>query len=149
MLAVDRADGENGCLEVLRGSHRLGRVEHGRYGEQTGADPERVAAARSRLELVRFEAEPGDTLFFHSNLLHASGPNNSDRPRWTLILAYNARHNDPYKDSHHPRYTPLVKVDDDAIKAWTRAPEGSREREKRSYLRPEEDQTISTGKGDG
>ena len=44
MIAVDRADGENGCLEVLRGSHHLGRVEHGRYGDQTGADPERVAA---------------------------------------------------------------------------------------------------------
>ncbi|MCG6927967.1 MAG: phytanoyl-CoA dioxygenase family protein [Acidobacteria bacterium] len=146
MIAVDRADRENGCLEVLRGSHHLGRVEHGRYGEQAGADPERVEAARARLELVRFEAEPGDTLFFHSNLLHASGPNTSDRPRWTLILAYNARGNDPYKDSHHPRYTPLEKVDDDAIKAWARDPRRSRAREKRSYLRPEDDQTISTGK---
>jgi hypothetical protein len=148
MIAVDRADRENGCLEVLRGSHLLGRVEHGRFGEQTGADPERVEAARARLELVRFEAEPGDTLFFHSNLLHASGPNTADRPRWTLILAYNTRHNDPYRDSHHPRYTPLSKVDDDAIKAWAREPDRSRSRggEKRSYLRPEDDRTISTGK---
>ncbi len=144
MIAVDGADRENGCLEVLRGSHLLGRVEHGRYGEQTGADPVRVAAARERLELVRFEADPGDTLFLHSNLLHASGPNTSDRPRWTLILAYNSRHNDPYEDSHHPRYTPLDKVDDDAIKAWARRPDRARSR--RSYLRPEDDQTISTGK---
>ena len=144
MIAVDGADRENGCLEVLRGSHLLGRVEHGRYGEQTGADPVRVAAARERLELVRFEADPGDTLFLHSNLLHASGPNTSDRPRWTLILAYNSRHNDPYEDSHHPRYTPLDKVDDDAIKAWARRPD--RARAKRSFLRPEDDQTISTGK---
>ena len=144
MIAVDGADRENGCLEVLRGSHLLGRVEHGRYGEQTGADPVRVAAARERLELVRFEADPGDTLFFHSNLLHASGPNTSDRPRWTLILAYNSRHNDPYEDSHHPRYTPLDKVDDEAIKAWARRPD--RARAKRSFLRPEDDQTISTGK---
>jgi hypothetical protein len=146
MIAVDRADRGNGCLEVLRGSHLLGRVEHGRYGEQTGADPRRVAAARARLELVRFEAGPGDTLFFHSNLLHASGPNTSERPRWTLILAYNSRHNDPYEDSHHPRYTPLDKVDDDAIKAWARRPERARSRTKRSYLRPEDDHTISTGK---
>jgi ectoine hydroxylase len=146
MIAVDRADRENGCLEVLRGSHHLGRVEHGRYGEQTGADPERVAAARARLELVRFEAEPGDTLFFHSNLLHASGPNTSDRPRWTLILAYNTRHNDPYMDSHHPRYTPLAKVDDEAIKALARDPARWRARESRSYLRAEDDQTIDTGK---
>ena len=102
-----------------------------------------MAAARARLELVRFEAEPGDTLFFHSNLLHASGPNGSERPRWTLNLAFNSRHNDPFEDSHHPRYTPLEKVDDGAIKAWARNP---RAREERSYLRPEDDQTISTGK---
>ena len=144
MIAVDRADRDNGCLEVLRGSHLMGRVEHGRFGEQTGADPVRVAAARERLELVRFEAEAGDALFFHSNLLHASGPNTSERPRWTLILAYNSRHNDPCEDSHHPRYTPLEKVDDDAIKAWARRPD--RRRSKRTYLRPEDDQTIGTGK---
>ena len=144
MIAVDGADRENGCLEVLRGSHLLGRVEHGRYGEQTGADPVRVAAARERLELVRFEADPGDTLFFHSNLLHASGPNTSARPRWTLLLAYNSRHHDPSEDSHHPRYTPLDKVDDDAIKAWARRPDRARSR--RSYLKPEDDQTLSTGK---
>jgi len=146
MIAVDRASAENGCLQVLRGSHRMGRLEHGRFGEQTGADPQRVGEAMRRLELVRFEAEPGDTLFFHSNLLHASGPNTSERPRWSLILAYNARHNDPYKDSHHPRYTPLAKVEDSAIKAWAAGPGP---RSPRQYLRAEEDQTISTGKAEG
>ncbi|MEC7922880.1 MAG: phytanoyl-CoA dioxygenase family protein, partial [Planctomycetota bacterium] len=29
---------------------------------------------------------------------------------------YNAASNDPYKDSHHPGYTPLSKVDDAQIK---------------------------------
>jgi ectoine hydroxylase len=145
MVAVDRADRENGCLEVLKGSHRMGRIEHGFSGEQTGADLERVKAALERLELVRFEAEPGDTLFFHCNLLHASGPNTSERSRWSLILAYNARRNDPYKDSHHPRFTPLHKVDDSAIKEWPKRPESARS--KRSYLRPEDDQTITTAKG--
>ena len=43
-VAIDAATLENGCLEVLTGSHRLGRIEHGRVGGQTGADPERVAA---------------------------------------------------------------------------------------------------------
>src|SRR5256886_1421722 len=52
MIAVDACTKENGCLQVLAGSHRLGRVEHGRYGDQTGADPERVEAACKVLELV-------------------------------------------------------------------------------------------------
>jgi hypothetical protein len=34
-----------------------------------------------------------------------------------MICAYNAARNDPYKDSHQPRYTPLHKVPDSAIKA--------------------------------
>ena len=50
MIAVDRATKENGCLQVIKGSHKLGRVEHGVTGEQTGADMERVNAALQRLE---------------------------------------------------------------------------------------------------
>ena len=75
MIAVDRASKANGCLQVLRGSHRIGRIEHGRFGGQNGADPERVQVAMKRLELVYCEMEPGTALFFHANLLHCSGPN--------------------------------------------------------------------------
>jgi ectoine hydroxylase-related dioxygenase (phytanoyl-CoA dioxygenase family) len=116
MIAVDRATQENGCLQVLRGSHRMGRVDHMKVGDQTGADPERVAAARQRLELVYCELEPGSAIFFHGNLLHRSDQNKSENPRWAFICCYNARHNDPYKDSRHPRYTPLEKWPDERLK---------------------------------
>lgn len=33
-----------------------------------------------------------------------------------MICCYNAARNNPYKESHHPRYTPLHKVPDSAIK---------------------------------
>ena len=33
-----------------------------------------------------------------------------------MICCYNAARNDPYKESHHPRYTPLKKLPDSAIK---------------------------------
>ncbi|HEY4312990.1 MAG TPA: phytanoyl-CoA dioxygenase family protein [Pirellulales bacterium] len=118
LIAVDQATRENGCLQVLRGSHHMGRIDHGRVGEQTGADMERVEEALRRMELVYVEAEPGDALFFHSNLLHRSDQNRSPRSRWSLICCYNAARNDPYKDSRHPRYEPLVKVTDGAIKEW-------------------------------
>jgi hypothetical protein len=32
-----------------------------------------------------------------------------------MICCYNAARNDPYKEAHHPRYTPLEKVDDARI----------------------------------
>lgn len=115
LIAVDRATRENGCLQVLRGSHHMGRIDHGKVGDQTGADPERVAAACQRFETVYCEMEPGSAIFFHSNLLHRSDQNKSANPRWAFICCYNTRHNDPYKDSRHPRYTPLEKWDDSRI----------------------------------
>src|SRR5690349_13590444 len=115
-IAVDPATRENGCMQVLSGSHLMGRIEHVLTGDQAGADMERVREAEKRLPLVHVEMEPGDALFFHCNLLHRSDQNRSDKPRWAMICCYNAARNDPYKESHHPRYTPLSKVPDSAIR---------------------------------
>jgi ectoine hydroxylase len=115
-VAIDRANKENGCLQVIKGSHQLGRIEHTLTGDQAGADAERVQEVLKRLDLVYVEMEPGDTLFFHANLLHRSDQNHSDNPRWSMICCYNAARNDPYKESHHPRYTPLIKVPDAEIR---------------------------------
>ncbi len=116
-IAVDRATRDNGCLQVLKGSHLAGRIEHVLAGDQAGADLERVNELRQRLETVHVEMEPGDVLFFDCNLLHRSDQNHSEHPRWSMICCYNAARNDPYKESHHPRYTPLRKVDDAMIQA--------------------------------
>jgi hypothetical protein len=115
-IAVDPATRVNGCLQVIRGSHHCGRIEHVLTGDQAGADRERVGEILKRMELVYVEMEPGDALFFHSNLLHRSDQNRSEQPRWSMICCYNAARNDPYRESHHPRYTPLQVVPDTAIK---------------------------------
>jgi ectoine hydroxylase len=70
-----------------------------------------------RLPLVHVEMSPGDLLFFHANLLHRSDRNHSEQPRWSMICCYNAARNNPYRESHHPRYTPLDVVPDAAIAA--------------------------------
>jgi len=115
MIAVDRATQENGCLQVLAGSHLMGRVEHTTVGEQTGADPERVAVAENTLRREYVELNEGDAVFFHCNLLHRSDQNHSDNPRWAFICCYNAKSNDPYKESHHPNYSPLDVWPDSCI----------------------------------
>jgi len=115
-IAVDPATRENGCMQVLKGSHHMGRITHGLTGDQAGADLERVAEAEKRLELVYCEMDPGDALFFHCNLLHRSDQNRSDNARWSLICCYNAARNNPYREAHHPSYTPLHKVANSAIK---------------------------------
>lgn len=116
-VAVDPCMRENGCLQVVRGSHQCGRIDHVLTGDQAGADRERVAELLKRMPLDYVEMGPGDTLFFHSNLLHRSDQNRSDQPRWAMICCYNAARNNPYKEAHHPRYTPLVKVPDSEILA--------------------------------
>jgi ectoine hydroxylase len=142
-IAIDKATKENGCLQVIRGSHNLGRIDHVLSGDQAGADPARVEKILERLELVYVEMEPGDTLFFHANLLHRSDQNRSAHPRWSMICCYNAARNDPYKESHHPRYTPLKKVPDEMIlqaglKRFTDS-QGDAD-----WLKPEDDKSAVT-----
>ncbi|MEM7476118.1 MAG: phytanoyl-CoA dioxygenase family protein [Planctomycetota bacterium] len=112
-IAVDRASKENGCLQVIPGSHHLGRMNHLKVGGQTGADPERVDAVLQRMPLLHVEMNPGDALFFHGNLLHRSDQNTSLDPRWSLICCYNTKQNDPYKESRHPNYAPLELMEDE------------------------------------
>ena len=116
-VAVDPATVENGCMQIIPGSHALGRIDHVLTGEQAGADTARVEEIVKRMPAVPVEMAPGDALFFHCNLLHRSDQNRSENPRWSMICCYNAARNDPYKDSHHPRYTPLNVVPDSAIRA--------------------------------
>ena len=117
MVALDRATRENGCLQVLRGSHLAGRVDHGVLpGEQVGADPQRVDEMKKRMELVYAEMEPGDGLFFHCNLMHRSDQNRSPHRRWTVLFCFNATRNNPAIAHHHPQYTPLFKVPDSAVR---------------------------------
>ena len=115
MIAVDKATKENGCLEVIKGSHKMGRVNHISSGDQAGADMERVNEVLKIREKVYCEMEPGDALFFHANLLHASAANRSENSRWSMICCYNKATNNPFKESHHPSYTKLHKVEDDMI----------------------------------
>lgn len=115
MLAVDKATQENGCLQVIEGSHKLHRIDHILTGEQAGADMEFVNIALERLPHHYVELNRGDAVFFHSNLLHRSDQNKSEHPRWAMVSCYNTKSNSPYKKSHHADYSPLEKVDDDQI----------------------------------
>ncbi|KAK3874513.1 hypothetical protein Pcinc_020533 [Petrolisthes cinctipes] len=118
-IPMDDTDPENGCLQVLPGSHKYGRMDHVEIGEQLGADPERVEQVKKRLDSVYVEMKAGDVLFFHCNLLHTSDANTSPRRRWVFIVAFNKRSNDSYKDHHHPRYTPMTKEEDSALMKCT------------------------------
>ena len=69
-IMLDKATKENGCLKVLKGSQKVGRIGHdvSDTPEQT-ADLDRIRELEKRHECIYIEADPGDALFFHSNLL--------------------------------------------------------------------------------
>jgi phytanoyl-CoA hydroxylase len=115
MIALTPANEENGCLQVIKGSHLIGRIEHGMSGDQKGADVAIVNEALKRLDLVYVELQPGDALFFHGNLLHRSDKNNSDSPRWSLISTFNKMGNKPYKEHHPSCYSSINTIPDEKL----------------------------------
>ena len=48
-IPIDDCTKENGCLQVLRGSHKMGRVDHSRKGEQKEIDQERLKEVKEFL----------------------------------------------------------------------------------------------------
>ncbi|MEO8567836.1 MAG: phytanoyl-CoA dioxygenase family protein [Ginsengibacter sp.] len=118
MIAITNANKENGCLQVIKGSHKMGRIEHGFAGEQVGASQHYVDQALKTMELIYVEINAGDALFFHSNLLHRSEANLSDSARWSLISVYNRSENVPYNEPSKSSTVPLKAVPDEALMEW-------------------------------
>ena len=87
--ALEEVTRENGCLEVIPGSHKRDLMEHenpdwehlniGYFGvkEMEGED-----------DRVYLEMEPGDLLLFHPQLIHGAGRNQTDGFRRTILTHY-------------------------------------------------------------
>ncbi|MDP4149214.1 MAG: phytanoyl-CoA dioxygenase family protein [Bacteroidota bacterium] len=138
MVAITRATRENGCLQVIKGSHKMGRIEHGFAGEQVGASQHYVDLSLKTMPLVYVELAPGDALFFHSNLLHRSEANTSDKARWSLISVYNRQANIGYNEPNGSHTDPVQEVPDEALMEWdtVNVDEGAQ------FLEKEKDQAL-------
>ena len=138
MTAITKANKENGCLQVIKGSHKMGRIEHGFAGEQVGASQHYVDLALKTMDLVYVEIMPGDALFFHSNLLHRSEANLSDTARWSLISVYNRSANIPYNEPSQSAIVPLETVPDKALMEWETEEIGANA----NFLEKEKDEAL-------
>ena len=118
MIAITDANKANGCLQVIKSSHKMGRVEHGFAGEQVGAAQRYVDLALQTMELLYVELKAGDALFFHPNLLHRSEANLSEKARWSLISVYNRSANVPYNEPSQSSTIPVQVVPDAALLHW-------------------------------
>jgi len=129
MIAIDPIDEANGCVQLVRGSHLAGRVDHIPVGEAIGADPDRVGRMLESGDLVMCEMQPGDVVFFHSNTLHASGPNTSERSRDIFHISYNTAHSAPPTGRGYTshQYEPLTTLPDDTLLTGGYAPRLNRD----------------------
>ena len=118
MVALSPSNKENGCIQFIKGSHKLGRLNHGFKGEQVGADMEMVNNALKTMEIVYSELNAGDALIFHSNILHRSAANLSENPRWSIISCYCSQSNLAYNESSSSWKEPIKVVPNDAILNW-------------------------------
>lgn len=83
---LDASTAEGGTMAVIPGSHRGGRRDATRSVEHGSLQIEAVLAEGELECAVPVEIAVGDAIVFDSNLVHASLPNLSERPRVTGIL---------------------------------------------------------------
>lgn len=85
-IPLDPATIENGCVQILPGSHQQGLInpEHP-SGFLTPEQSESCLASR---EVCYLELEPGDLAVLHNHLLHASDVNHTTQHRRALSVCY-------------------------------------------------------------
>jgi phytanoyl-CoA hydroxylase len=86
-IALNDATPQNGCFQVIPRSHQWGLQEWGHIAR----DKDEPLTDREDVDLsarIEVPLAAGSALFFHSLLVHGSGPNNSAQPRNTALYAY-------------------------------------------------------------
>jgi ectoine hydroxylase-related dioxygenase (phytanoyl-CoA dioxygenase family) len=89
LLMLDDVTLENGCLEVVPGSHRGPLHAIWQDGRFTGAVADAVARDAAA-QAVPVTGPAGAACLMHTRLLHGSAVNGSDAPRTLFICVYSA-----------------------------------------------------------
>lgn len=88
-MAIMDSDRENGCLQLIRGSHRLGKIEYAKVAPGEGIFGSELAMPDVDLsESVHMEVKAGQFFMFNEAMLHGADPNNSDRHRVGVGIRY-------------------------------------------------------------
>lgn len=99
MIALDAAGEANGCLEVVKGSHRSGYLS-----ARDGDFHDLPEAGFAQADRVKLPLEPGDAVIFGCYAVHGSGANQSSSPRRHLYLSYNKDSDGGDQRAAHYRY---------------------------------------------
>jgi hypothetical protein len=88
-IALDDMDEENGCLQVVPGSHRWGKLPGVEFGGAMDQLHTHLSEEqREEFAPVAVPLRAGQASIHHSGLVHGSLANRSDRPRRGIVLNY-------------------------------------------------------------
>lgn len=88
---------ENGCLQVLPGSHKMGLCTHAWNNAGLAVPPEHQPPGLTPKVLP---IRAGGVILFHNYTLHSARPNESNTVRWSFDLRYH----DVYQPTGRPYY---------------------------------------------
>jgi phytanoyl-CoA hydroxylase len=89
MVMLDDATPDNGCMRMVRGSHRLGLLEHRINGFFSGGCTE-SARWSDPAAVVDITPKAGGISIHHALTLHGSDVNRSGLPRRGVVFSYRA-----------------------------------------------------------
>ena len=89
LLMVGEVTEDNGPLQVISGSHKGELYSHWHDDRFTGKVEDAVEAEQCQ-KFVSCTGSAGSVCFMHTRLLHASGANNTELPRYLFITVYAA-----------------------------------------------------------
>jgi len=91
MVMLDDATEENGCMHMIRGSHKLGLLDHlDEDGLFTGGCKEEDVWEEHPEHSTAITPKAGGISIHHCLMLHSSGPNPSGKPRRGAVFQYRA-----------------------------------------------------------
>jgi hypothetical protein len=133
-VALTPSTPENGCVEVLPGSHTTGQRPHKDQRDERAmlSRGQTLTDAIDDSGAVRLEMQPGDVSFHHTLLMHRSAPNQTNDRRIGIGFSYipaHVRHTGPTRlsatlvrgeDKHghfDPEPSPTGEADEAAVAA--------------------------------
>jgi ectoine hydroxylase-related dioxygenase (phytanoyl-CoA dioxygenase family) len=116
-LPLVDADAENGCMQVIPGSHSWGYVEAEIDPEHNAYRP--LEDPEQRGPSTTCEMQVGDVLIFGNLTLHRSLPNVSDHVRWSIDFRYHAPGLHFERESEYiPGFLARSRSNPESIDSW-------------------------------
>jgi ectoine hydroxylase-related dioxygenase (phytanoyl-CoA dioxygenase family) len=86
-VTFDDSNSANGCLRIIRGSHKRGCLPGKDDGTQLGGFYTNESMFREA-DAIDLEVPAGSLVFFDAHAIHGSNPNTSENERKAMIITY-------------------------------------------------------------